>query len=244
VNICAKLLPKAIIEKLDWIVQRTNFIDKQLDAFLQDTVGSASASSRRQVLVLGLGYDTRCLRYGKQPFLDFYCVDLPSVASNSQKIIDWYMSEIPNHSSEPKKPIFIYFDLNDVFTNKSESILQVASKKGFVTDGSIPTMVICEAVLFYLIPDAARKITTELFQLSSSSSSSRFCFTDNLSKVGVMPGGGSGGPPQVVVRTRCESWLKGNNKELIDHDSIWGGAIHFVGAKERIGMEDASSASC
>ena len=227
-DVAAKFLPDTVIEKLDWIVQRTNFIDGQLKSFLEATEKDAAVG--RQVLVLGSGYDTRCLRYGNLPGLGFYCVDLPSVASNSGKIIDRYVRDRSEEraGSIPKPPTVVPLDLNDVGTRTS--ILEELSGSGFVTDGSVPTLVLCEAVLFYLRPDAAQAITGELF--SSLPATTRYCLTDNLSKVGVIPGGGPEGPPPIAARSRCEAWLARNDKDLIDHDSIWGGAIHFVAAGE------------
>ena len=165
------------------------------------------------------------MRYGNLPGLNFYCVDLPDVASNSEKVIARYRADIG--TNPPDAPTFIPLDLNTI-GSEGKSILETLSKVGFVTDGSIPTMVLCEAVLFYLTPDAAQSITSELFSLQQS----RYCLTDNLSKVGVIPGGGPEGPPPIAARARCESWLTRNDKDLVDHDSIWGGAIHFVGARE------------
>jgi len=227
-NVAAEYLPKSIIEKLDWIVQRTDFIDGQLKSFLEDT---ESTSGERQVLVLGSGYDTRCLRYGDLPGLSFYCVDLPSVASNFGKVVERYQMDIDASGSKgvPKTPTFIPQDLNEIGGEEGKkSLLETLSNAGFVTDGSVPTMVLCEAVLFYLTPASAQHITSELFSLRQS----RYCLTDNLSKVGVIPGGGPEGPPPIAARARCEKWLSSQNKDLVDHDSIWGGAIHFVGARE------------
>jgi O-methyltransferase involved in polyketide biosynthesis len=220
-SLAAKFLPQSVIGKLDWIVQRTAFIDGQLQSFLQDT----DEGARRQVLVLGSGYDTRCLRYGNLPELGFYCVDLPAVSSNCGKIVDRYRKDVDG--TTPNAPTFVPLDLNDVGSTGT-SLLETLSCSGFVTDGSVPTMVLCEAVLFYLKPESAQSITGELFSLPQS----RYCLTDNLSKVGVIPGGGPEGPPPVAARSRCEAWLKNNDKDLVDHDSIWGGAIHFVGARE------------
>ena len=227
-NVAAEYLPKSVIEKLDWIVQRTDFIDGQLKSFLEDT---ESTSGERQVLVLGSGYDTRCLRYGDLPGLSFYCVDLPSVASNFGKVVERYQMDIDSSGSKsvPKTPTFIPQNLNEIGGEEGKkSLLETLSNAGFVTDGSVPTMVLCEAVLFYLTPASAQYITSELFSLRQS----RYCLTDNLSKVGVIPGGGPEGPPPIAARARCEKWLSSQNKDLVDHDSIWGGAIHFVGARE------------
>jgi len=222
-NVAANFLPQSVIEKLDWIVQRTDFIDGQLKSFLEDT----DETSPRQVVVLGSGYDTRCLRYGSLDGLDFYCVDLPAVASNCGKIVDRYRRDVEG-KAVPDAPTFVPLDLNDVGGSTGKSILDTLASAGFVVDGSIPTMVLCEAVLFYLKPDSAQAITGELFSLPQS----RYCLTDNLSKVGVIPGGGPEGPPPIAARSRCEAWLTRNDKDLTDHDSIWGGAIHFVGARE------------
>ena len=89
-------------------------------------------------------------------------------------------------------------------------------------DGSVPTLVICEAVLFYLAPPAAVGLVDELFSLPKTT----FCITDNLAKLGVAPG-----PPVPSAKEKCTTWLQGAGKELVEHDAIWGGAIHFVKAK-------------
>jgi len=214
VNIAAKYLPSSAIDKFDWIVQRTDFIDEQLCQFLMDTTTTTTANSssssgspapqasstcrsRRQVLVLGSGYDTRCLRFGMRPYphdLDFYCVDLPSVTSNCQQIVERYLrdNEYEYYDADDKsmikikkQPTYVPFDLNDVAISKEKNTKSLlldtlaASEYGFITDGSIPTMVICEAVLFYLNPDAAQTITSELFRLSAPPSSSDNDSADN-----------------------------------------------------------------
>lgn len=230
-NLAADFLPQSVIDKLDWIVQRTDFIDGQLKSFLKDT----DEGAKRQILVLGSGYDTRCLRYGNLPDLGFYCVDLPAVASNCGKIVDRYRKDVDiGDGTTLNAPTFVPLDLDDI-ESTGTSLLETLSSSGFVTDGSVPTMVLCEAVLFYLKPESARSITSELFSLQQS----RYCLTDNLSKVGVFPGGGPEGPPSVAARSRCEVWLSNNDKDLIDHDSIWGGAIHFVGARESSNQEES-----
>eukprot|EP00534_Pseudo-nitzschia_fraudulenta_P001309 CAMPEP_0201117616 /NCGR_PEP_ID=MMETSP0850-20130426/1602_1 /ASSEMBLY_ACC=CAM_ASM_000622 /TAXON_ID=183588 /ORGANISM="Pseudo-nitzschia fraudulenta, Strain WWA7" /LENGTH=415 /DNA_ID=CAMNT_0047382081 /DNA_START=122 /DNA_END=1366 /DNA_ORIENTATION=+ len=222
-NLAANFLPQSVVEKLDWIVKRTDFIDGQLSSFLED---DSPEGTRKQVVVLGSGYDTRCLRYGGISDLDFYCVDLPVVASNCGRIVDRYVADARGSSNNkgeglPKAPTFVPLDLNDVGSTsacgKGKSLLGALSNRGFVGDGSVPTMVLCEAVLFYLSPPAARAVTTEVFSIPGA----RYCLTDNLSKVGVLPGGGPGGPPEVLARSRCASWLEENRKDLVDHDSIW-----------------------
>ena len=46
------------LPKLEWIKQRTEFIDETLDSFL-----AANAGASPQVVLIGAGYDTRALRY-------------------------------------------------------------------------------------------------------------------------------------------------------------------------------------
>lgn len=199
------------VEKLDWIVDRTQFIDSQLDEFLEETQG---CSTNRQVVLLGSGYDTRALRYS-QSNVDIYEIDIPEVVSMKSKMVNQYLE----NSSRESSITFVPLDLNEALT-RNKNVVEVLKSQGFQED--LPTIVVCEAVLFYLIPGAVQKIVSDLFSLNAN----RYCFTDNLSKVGVQPG-----PPVPSPREKCESWLKENGKELVAHNSIWGGAIHFVAAK-------------
>lgn len=204
------------VQKLDWIVKRTQFIDQQLDEFIKETNNGGDIT--RQVIVLGSGYDTRALRYASTgSALKFFEIDLPDASATKEKMVNRYLNR--NGKITESSPVFIPFDLNDVFTKKA-SLMDSLKAAGLKED--VPTMVICEAVLFYLIPDAAQKVVGELFDFQAD----RYCFTDNLAKLGVAPG-----PPVPTPREKCEAWLQGNGKELIAHDAIWGGAIHFVGAK-------------
>ena len=203
-----------VVDKLDWIVKRTQFIDEQLDSFINQLNGKG------QIIVLGSGYDTRALRYNHMKELTFFEIDLTDISSMKKQMIQRYRNGKGNHELKNEdQQVFIPFDLNTVSTKK-ESLIGTLKASG-LKEG-IPTMVICEAVLFYLIPDAAKKIVSELFEFPMT----RYCITDNLSKLGVAPG-----PPVPTPREKCESWLNKNDKELITHDAIWGGAIHFVAAK-------------
>ena len=205
---------KKAVEKLDWIVQRTNFIDRQLKSFLEETEGSPS----RQVILLGAGYDTRSLRFQKEG-VKFFEIDLPDISGAKENMVRNYLAQEKNLNLLPS---YVGFDLNKISTD-GKSLVDELLERGLNVDTSIPTMVICEAVLFYLMPDAAQGLTKELFALPNAR---QFCFTDNLAKVGVSPG-----PPIPPPKAKCENWLRNEGKELVDHDSIWGGAIHFVAAK-------------
>lgn len=202
-----------VVEKLDWIVNRTKFIDQQLEEFLTDY--GTSYGTKRQAILLGSGYDTRSLRYARYD-LDVYEVDIPDVIAMKSKMVERFLQ-----GSQREESInFVPLDLNEVLT-RNRSLVDEVRAAGFRDD--VPTIVICEAVFFYLIPGAVQKVSEELFQLTNAK---RYCITDNLAKVGVAPG-----PPVPSPREKCERWIQDNGKELIAHDSIWGGAIHFVGAK-------------
>lgn len=208
-------LGKNAIDKLDWIVDRTNFIDTQLELFLGET---KEQKSRRQVILLGAGYDTRSLRF-QRPGLKFFEVDLPDISRAKESMMTKYSST----STSMITPAYVGFDLNSICTDKKSLIEELVNKYGFSLEKNVPTMIICEAVLFYLIPDAAQGLMKEVFDLPNAE---RYCMTDNLAKLGVAPG-----PPVPTPREKCESWLDKEGKELIDHSAIWGGAIHFVAAK-------------
>ena len=228
------------VDKLGWIVNRTNFIDGQLQAFLDETEegGQEGGGSKRQVVVLGAGYDTRSLRF-QRPGLQFFEVDLPDIASAKAGMLGRFLER----REAVVRPKHVGFDLNDIATKKSSLVEELVKGSGVISGGgggggggggdsnavrldldpAVPTMVICEAVLFYLQPDAVQGLVKELFALPNAR---RFCFTDNLAKLGVAPG-----PPVPTPREKCEGWLGREGKTLIEHDAIWGGAIHFVAAK-------------
>jgi len=211
-KLMANLLWKPLVlKKLDWIITRTQFIDSQLDEFVRETKNCAT---KRQVILLGSGYDTRSMRY-TQSNINFYEVDIPEVISKKSVVTKKYL----NKSAPSACVRFVPLNLNEVLT-KNKNIVQVLETEGFQPE--LPTILICEAVLFYLIPGAAQKLISDLFSLNAN----RYCITDNLSKLGVTPG-----PPVPTPRQKCEAWLEESGKELVAHDSIWGGAIHFVGIK-------------
>ena len=219
-------LGRPAVGKLDWIVERTNFIDRQLTEFVDVTASAA----RRQVVLLGAGYDTRALRFrSKAENVHFFEVDLPDISAAKEAMLGRYFrdrTETPD-AARPR-PKHIGFDLNEI-ASKGKHLFDALGAAGF--NESLPSMVICEAVLFYLQPEAAQGLIRELFTLSGDKSDGkhnivRYCFTDNLAKLGVAPG-----PPVPTPRDKCAEWLEGEGLTLVDHNAIWGGAIHFVAAE-------------
>uniref|UniRef100_A0A7S2FPF2 [Phosphatase 2A protein]-leucine-carboxy methyltransferase 1 n=1 Tax=Florenciella parvula TaxID=236787 RepID=A0A7S2FPF2_9STRA len=152
--------------------------------------------------------------------MQFIEVDLPDISATKKTMQAQYICASPIEGALPTQ--HVGFDLNEIMTKKRSLVDELAANAGLKVDGSVPTLVICEAVLFYLAPPAAVSLIGELFDLPKS----RYCITDNLSKLGVAPG-----PPVPSAKEKCSTWLQGAGKELVEHDSIWGGAIHFVKAQ-------------
>ena len=108
---------------------------------------------------------------------------------------------------------FITLDLNELLT-RNKNIVQELEIERF--QSKLSTIVICEAILFYLIPGAVQKLVSNLFSLNAY----RYCITNTRTSSAV-----------ATSRQKCEAWVKKIGKELVSHDSIWDRAIHFVGIK-------------
>jgi len=87
-------------------------------------------------------------------------------------------------------------------------------------DRSKPTLVVSEAVLFYLSPPAKRSLLAECAEHVRGCEASGLVLTDNLAPFvrGPTPQG-------------AESFLGEIGLSLKQHDSLWGGAIQFVDAE-------------
>ena len=108
---------------------------------------------------------------------------------------------------------FITLDLNELLT-RNKNIVQELEIERF--QSKLPTIVTCKAVQFYFIPGAVQKLISDLLSLNTH----RYCITDTRTTSAV-----------ATSRQKCEAWVKKSGKELVAHDSIWDGAIHFVGIK-------------
>ena len=221
----AQLWPSSVLDKLQWIRQRTEFIDAEVDAFLAacmpasaDDVGSASggagdAPARAQCVLLGSGYDTRALRYAR-PGLSFFEVDLPDVLPIKRAMADGYYEGRATGASAPPRPQALACDLNE----GAGQVLARLEPLGFRRD--LPTLVVCEAVLFYLSPPAKSKLLAECAELfAAAPSPSSLVLTDNLAPFLRSP-----------QRDAAAGYLDGVGLRLLRHDSLWGGAIQFVHA--------------
>ena len=92
----------------EWISSRTAFIDSTLDSFLDFNKGSPC-----NVVLFGSGYDTRALRYRKEPRANFYEVDLPSVIEGKEKLYQMYLRDHPDGAEKGQATSkFLGVDLN------------------------------------------------------------------------------------------------------------------------------------
>ena len=168
-------LMRKMTNKFDWIVDRTDFVDSEIEAFLS----SITPGSRSQVVLLGSGYDTRPMRYSSYGSATFIEVDLPDVVETKMKLVNRYLSRRGGSTADVK---YVPLDLNTM-SEPGASVVDVLKTEAGLDPG-LPTLVVCEAVMFYLEPKAARNIFDSLFGMPFS-----YVVVDNLAKVGVRPGG-------------------------------------------------------
>ena len=195
----AKRLPESLIEKLEWIGSRTRFLDKAVDAFLDDY-------DSPQIVVVGAGYDTRCARYGGRA--KFFEVDLPSAVDAKKRIL---AKRSPSITVE-----HLPLNLEDLKAGPSLPE-RLASSTSF--DASRPTLYVFEAVLFYLSPPACSALLD-----AALTQGARVALTDSLTKLGVAPRG----PAPPPNKAACAEFFEGRGGALGAHDVRWGGALHYA----------------
>lgn len=211
-----KILPKSgpLVNFQEFIVSRTEFIDGAVDSFLQavDDNKDSEANKRPQIVLFGAGYDTRSLRYNGRA--DFFEVDLPDVVEGKGKLQQYWKSLKDDKQNGDRiiLPTKIGFDLNDAADIEKPTLIETLTKAGLESD--VPTLFIWEAVLFYVKPEAVMNIFEEVFRFGDNSA---MCFVDSLK-------------PAVTTSFlhKAREFFDGYNLAVIDHNSRWGGAVHFA----------------
>jgi len=195
------------MEKLDWIRKRTEFIDRVLDDFL----AAAPLGQPLQCVLIGAGYDTRALRF-RRTGLAFFEVDLPAVLPIKRAMSERYLQEQGEVTAA--QPVELGADLNEA----AGEVLARLAPLGF--DRGKPTLVVCEAVLFYLSPPAKQKLIAEWAALlAEAPRPTAIVMTDNFAPFLRSP-----------QRADAEEYFGSAGLRLLQHDTIWGGAIQFVHA--------------
>ena len=189
-----------IKDKFSWITKRTKYIDGVLENFLREHPPNTETTN---VVVIGAGYDTRSLRYGRKE-VQFYEVDLPDIVQRKSLLFNSdFVSSLP-------------LDLNSL--ENSPSIIELL-KSGTTFDESKPTLFVFEAVLFYLSPESVANLMTSI--MNTNNNNNTYVITDSLMGMKIFPGPSSN--EETVAK-----WFAGYGKKMISHDKIWGGAVHLT----------------
>ena len=203
-----------VLPKLEWIKQRTEFIDKTLDGFVASYAGAGA-----QVVLIGSGYDTRALRY-RDSGATFYEVDLPTVLPIKEGMATRYLDSMPGGASGGANVgaagRALGVDLNRA-TMAPPGVFAQLEALGL--DRSRPTLVVSEAVLFYLSPPAKRALLADASAFVSHAEGSALVLTDNLAPFVRSP-----------RREDAAAFLAPLGLDVQTHDSLWGGAIQFLTA--------------
>jgi len=229
-NLLDPILPFA-----EWIESRTDFIDTGLDHFLSSPLCTHPETGIKlecNIVLFGAGYDTRALRFrhkhgSKANFIE---VDLPSVVEGKDKLYRKFQREQdPKWDYEKDGSTLIPFDLNDAGGSNPKSLIKVLRDSGSLKK-DIPTMVVSEAVLFYVNEDAVMNVMQEFFDFAkpggngdSEKAETLFCFTDSLKPYLDVP-----------FSNEARKWFDKNNMDLLQHRARWGGAVHFALATSRV----------
>ena len=212
----ARSLWQPALPKLEWIKQRTEFIDETLDAFL-----AAAAGERPQVVLIGSGYDTRALRYLNSE-ATFYEVDLPSVLPVKEGMAQKYLAgeggaaAAAAGSTVGAQGRALGVDLNKATMAPPGVFAQL---EGMGLEKARPTLVVSEAVCFYLSPPAKRALLADAGAFVGGNQRSRLVLTDNLAPFVRSP-----------KADDARAFLSPLGLGLTEHDSLWGGAIQFIKA--------------
>jgi O-methyltransferase involved in polyketide biosynthesis len=232
----ARTLWAPVLPKLAWIKQRTQFIDAALDDFLAKTAATTPLE-RVQVVLIGSGYDTRALRY-REAGARFFEVDLPSVLPIKEAMARRYLSSMARREAAASDEAdgadaadaadaaaatsvggmgrALGLDLNKA-TMAPPGVFAQLEALGL--DRRQPTLVVSEAVLFYLSPPAKRALLQDVGTVMTANAASALVLTDNLAPFVRGP-----------MRQAADAFLSPLGLTVREHDTLWGGAIQFIRA--------------
>ena len=232
----ARTLWAPVLPKLAWIKQRTQFIDAALDDFLAKTAATTPLE-RVQVVLIGSGYDTRALRY-REAGARFFEVDLPSVLPIKEAMARRYLSSMARYEAAASGEAdgadaadaadaaaatsvggmgrALGLDLNKA-TMAPPGVFALLEALGL--DRRQPTLVVSEAVLFYLSPPAKRALLQDVGTVLTANAASALVLTDNLAPFVRGP-----------MRQAADAFLSPLGLTVREHDTLWGGAIQFIRA--------------
>lgn len=229
----AKLLDP-ILKFAEWIEARTEFIDTSLDNYLSSPACRDAETKQDlecNVVLFGAGYDTRALRYRHKHSekIHFIEVDLPDVVDGKRKLYKKFRDEndpawsFEADGKDGAKHTLVPFDLNNCGGDDPTSLIETLRKEGRLQE-NVPTLLVFEAVLFYVDESAVRNIMQELFDFSQVGGNgddpraqAMICFTDSLKPFVDVP-----------FSNEARKFFASKGMDLLQHRSRWGGAVHFA----------------
>ena len=134
-RLCAGMGSQVLDHMRASLAARTRFFDDQVTA--------AIAAGRRQVVVLGAGYDDRALRF-RAPGVMFFELDHPGTQADKRARLDAILAEDEAAGSEPCSPPPVLAAAD--FT--TDDVAGVLAASGH--DPLLPTLFLCEGLLVYL----------------------------------------------------------------------------------------------
>lgn len=229
----AKLLDP-ILKFAEWIQARTEFIDESLENYLSSPAcrdAETGTDFECNVVLFGAGYDTRALRYRHEHSekIHFVEVDLPEVVDGKRKLYKKFRDEndptwdFEGDGKDGAKHTLVPFDLNNCGGDSPTSLIETLRTEGKL-EKNVPTLLVFEAVLFYVDESAVRNIMQELFdftKLGGNGDDPRaqgmICFTDSLKPFLDVP-----------FSNEARQFFASRGMDLLQHRARWGGAVHFA----------------
>ncbi len=140
--------------------------------FVQEQVEAAIKKGASQVLIVGAGFDTLCLRLAPQhPGVQFFEVDHPATSASKAQGIEL----------EGKPP-----NLTQIAADLGERPLSVVLSEAISWQPSVASVFVAEGVFQYLTDEQVRELLGEA--ASCSAAGSRFVFTHSIPGLGrVLP---------------------------------------------------------
>lgn len=136
--------------------------------FMDEQVLAAIEAGAKQVLVMGAGFDTLCLRFAPQfPHVEFFEVDHPATSAAKAKGV--------TQEGQPENMTLLAVDLNEV-------PLSVLMKKARRWDTSTQSIVVAEGLFIYLKEEVVLRVFREVAACTGQSTRVAFSHGVRINK--------------------------------------------------------------
>lgn len=192
-NFLSRLLgPKGMYE---WVIARTKYIDRQFQ--------EAGLQHYEQVLILGAGFDSRCVRFREQ-LKNTRIFEIDAATTQLLKITQFRKRDVVF----PENVTFIPMNF------ETESMVEKLEKAGF--QKGVKTLILMEGVLQYLAPKAANETLQNLQDLCGQGSR---LICDYAHQSTLRGGGKDYGEKGVLSKIKVygESWQFGLDNNEVQH---------------------------